>query len=134
MVLRYIGTSEAARRLGVSSATVRNWIRDGRLQGTRGTQPSRPRCFVLVDAAGRPLGAGGTPLQPYRGAAPEGERPPSERQRDAALQLSAVLETHRKAFGLALEALKFMDQALAEQGNIIAGLLIGDPAEIGDRV
>ena len=32
---QWLGTSEAARALGVSTATVRSWIRSGRLPATR---------------------------------------------------------------------------------------------------
>jgi len=49
-----------------------------------------------------------------------------EAHRDASLQLIAVVETNRKAFRLVLEALELMDKALEEQGQIIAGLLVGE--------
>lgn len=129
MDARYIAASVAARRLGVSPTTIRNWLRDGRLQGSWGPQPSRPRCYVLTAEDGRPLDGDGRPIASVHGSTRMPEGFASEvAGRAAALQLSAVLETHRQAFGLVLQALTLMDRALAEQGQIIAGLLVDDPA------
>ncbi len=141
----HISTSEAARLLGVSASTVRNWLRDGRLQGSEGAQPQRPRLWVRVDEEGMPLGSDSVRNRAKRYGEPIERRiaalerqirrdaPSDERFRDAALQLSNAMEIQRHAFELQLEATKALNQAVSEQATIVAGLLVGDPLELVNK-
>lgn len=143
---KLITVSEAARRLGVSTSTVRNWLRQGRLKGAVGTQPVRPRWSVVTHSSGQPLGHDGQPIRAATAAPGHWDRLESierrmvtlesalgiegtkdERFRDAALQLNAAMEHQRRAFQLQLEATRALDNAVAEQAAIIAGLLVGEP-------
>lgn len=154
-----ISVSEAARRLGVSESTVRNWLRQGRLRGQLGHQPVRPRSRVLTDRLGHPIGHDGRPVMSSSHTGSDwdvrttleqrvscieqrlstlesvtaAEPGTGERFRDAALQLNAAMDHQRRAFQLQLEATKALDEAVAEQAQIIAGLLVGDPNEVVAR-
>ncbi len=56
---------------------------------------------------------------------------PDERYRDAALLLSGTLEKQREALRLQTSATQLLNEALAEQGQIISGLLLPDTLEPG---
>lgn len=131
---REVSTVAAARCLGVSPSTVLNLLRAGRLAGRRGEQPRRPRWYVAVDDAGRPLAPDG---QPFRRAV-EAEDVHAMRQvsdtvessgragvaREVALRLKAAGERQRRALQLQAEALNELAAALDEQGEAIAQLLL----------
>lgn len=129
-----VSTVVAARRLGVSPSTVLNLLRAGRLAGRRGDQPRRPRWYVAVDDAGRPLAPDG---QPFR-AGVQAEDAHEQRSRDdvasgragvareVALRLKAAGERQRRALQLQAEALNELAAALDEQGEAIAQLLLPD--------
>lgn len=135
-----ISVADAARQLGVSESTVRNWLTSGRLRGARGAQPSRPRWRVLTDEQGRFVDHDGIVVPASRSTAHvEAElealrqrvgalerREPGHADGDfrvAALQLSLVMEHQRQAFELQLESTKRLNMAVTEQSAIIAGLL-----------
>lgn len=129
-----VSTVAAATRLGVSPSTVLNLLRAGRLAGRRGDQPRRPRWYVAVDDAGRPLGADGQPFRPAVEARDVQEqrvrndvvsgRPGVARE--VALRLKAAGERQRRALQLQAEAMNELAAALDEQGEAIAQLLLPD--------
>jgi excisionase family DNA binding protein len=142
-----ITVAQAATKLRVSQSTIRNWIAQGRIQGEVGKQPRRPRWAVVADVSGVPLDINNRPMDIDRRSG-SGEdiqiallearlssieqvmsrtSTGDERFRDAALQLNTAMEHQRRALQLQLEATKALDEAVAEQAAIIAGLLIGEP-------
>jgi len=56
------------------------------------------------------------------------QAPAGEAFRDAALQLQQAMDRQRRALDLQLRAFQELNEAVAEQANVIAGLLVGDPA------
>ena len=137
----------AAACLGISEPTVRNWIRDGIIAAERGPQLERPRLRVLADDTGWPLSPDGVRVPAQTTAPPlsleglagrldiveqrlETTRPleTAEGFRDAALQLQQAMERQRRALDLQMQAFQELNAATAEQAQVIAGLLIGDPS------
>ncbi len=149
----FVSTAEAASRLGVDPATAINMINDGRLGGTRGTQPSRPRWKVHVDSDGYLLDGAGVrvsdqtrpPINVEESLRRLGERLEhlergdsrtavsgigEKRYREAALLLAATLERQREVLELQTRANQQLSESLAEQGRIITGLLVPDSEEL----
>lgn len=157
---RTVTPRDAAEVLGVHPSTVINMIRDGRLAGSPGPQPARPRWRVQVDGEGRLLTPEGRVVNPARvrpisrsvDGRPKGgdgeretgleervaalerfiaDRPQlGDRYREAALLLAATLERQREAAELQTKAVQQLNEALAEQGKIIAGLLVPDTIDV----
>jgi len=148
-----LSTSDAARRLGVDRATVVNMINDGRLKGKRDSQPVKPRWIVLTNTDGLLVSPNGEVL-PNQAESPgmviekrigqladrvdalearreaQVDRPSeTERLREAALLLASTLEMQREAYQLGSQANHLLSEALAEQGKIIATLLVPDSIE-----
>lgn len=142
-----VSVAVAAERLGISSGTVHNRVRDGLLGADRGSQPKRPRLAIWVDARGQPLDPRGRVVRAEPGRAVssiaelEARVAALEQQvasatrgasgeafRDAALQLQQAMDRQRRALDLQLRAFQELNEAVAEQANVIAGLLVGDPA------
>ena len=127
-------------------------IEDGRLRGSRGSQPLRPRWTVELNRDGFLINKSGKVVPDQRAPMPDeediadlrhrlerleragGQTPlaiPDERYRDAALLLSGTLEKQREALRLQTSATQLLNEALAEQGQIISGLLLPDTLEPG---
>lgn len=124
-------------------------LNDGRLSGERGSQPTRPRWLVHLDSDGRLIDKEGV-VVPDQDSAQQAKRSElddirrrlsaleesprrstrAEQARDAALLLSATLEHQREATELISEANRKLSEALAEQGRIIATLLVPVSEEI----
>lgn len=144
-----VSVADAARRLGVSPSTVHNWLHAKRLAGVQGPQPMRPRWRVWVDADGRPVdpvGRGVASDESSVGRADRAlaslvarvdaleqrgrERPvhaAGEPFRDAALQLQAAMGHQKRALELQTQAFRELNDAVAAQAEVIAGLLVGEP-------
>ncbi|MEY2474050.1 MAG: hypothetical protein QOK28_3379 [Actinomycetota bacterium] len=144
---RTVSVAAAAARLTVSQATVRNWVAAGVLGADRGPQPKRPRLAIWVNKQGQPLTPQGrvvasavaraaslADLEARLAAVEERVVDISvhgvtgEPFRDAALQLQQAMERQRRALDLQLRAFQELNGAVSEQANVIAGLLVGDPA------
>lgn len=145
-----VSVAEAAKRLGRSQSTIRNWLAAGTLRGTRGTQPQRPRWSVIVDANGAPL----TPRGPHPAfSAPhtscEAELA-SLRERIEALEhardrsselgraqeigalLRTTLDHQQRAAHRQAEAIEELGEALRIQSELLTQLLLsGSPARGG---
>lgn len=59
----YVPVAFAARWIGKAESTIRNMLDDGRLAGTTGDQPVRPRRYVKVDGKGRLMAPDGQPVE-----------------------------------------------------------------------
>ena len=137
-----MSVGEAAEDLGWSPSKVRQWFHSGKLAGTRGPQPQRPRILICCDPSGRPLDSNGQPVAGQslrarldaldsRVRAVEIRISSStevERLRDALLLQQDTFERQQRAYDLQARATQELSGALQEQAKIISTLLVGDPS------
>jgi hypothetical protein len=149
--MRWVPTSDAAARLGVSTTTVIAMVGDGRLLGRSGSQPRRPRWSVGESEDGRLLDGDGQPIDGTQGAvdhpvlaqlvarldALEASAATSGRGepfRDAALLLNDIVDRQREVAALQTQAMQILSETVASQAQIIATLLVPDSPPVGRTI
>lgn len=119
---RYVSAEIAARRLGVSAATVRRRIRAGTLEGTIDRRPQGEVYLVLAEAL--PPDSDVTPPDDSESVSPDS---------DVASAIRAATEPLEKRLTLADEQIAAKDATILRQAEVI-GRLQSDASHLARQV